>query len=248
MNVIEINVKELRILEKTYSSFVLLIYANWSKSLNNTKVLNLLNEIKLSCKVIFCLRFVEDCDEMNQHIFEGLKINSLPCIYLYDESASTTSYSMVESWNQKRITFSNHENPVIVDGNDNGLLSELIDYFRQNSIGTLFIAGDKSSVGKSSICLAILSTLLQLGFESQKLAYIKPVTQCEADQLVTRYCDDKGIACRGIGPVVFYKGFTRAFLNRETESSEDLIAHAVAAVNHISDGKSFVLVDGVGVS
>lgn len=31
-------------------------------------------------------------------------------------------------------------------------------------------------------------------------------------QLVTKWCDAKGIANRGLGPVIFYKGFTREFL------------------------------------
>lgn len=61
-------------------------------------------------------------------------------------------------------------------------------------------------VGKSSTCLGLLGTLLrQPGLSSSDLAYIKPATQCEKPQLVTDWCEANGIACRGIGPVVFYK-------------------------------------------
>jgi hypothetical protein len=38
---------------------------------------------------------------------------------------------------------------------------------------TLFISGDKSSVGKSSICLAILASLVRLGADPSTIAYIK---------------------------------------------------------------------------
>lgn len=38
---------------------------------------------------------------------------------------------------------------------------------------TLFVSGDKSSVGKSSICLAILASLVRLGVDPSLIAYIK---------------------------------------------------------------------------
>lgn len=60
-------------------------------------------------------------------------------------------------------------------------------------------------VGKSSTCLGLLGALLKHGLSSSELAYIKPATQCEKPQLVTEWCEKRGVACRGIGPVVFYK-------------------------------------------
>jgi hypothetical protein len=50
----------------------------------------------------------------------------------------------------------------------------------------------------------------------------------------------------GIGPVVFYPGFTRSFLEGEQGTSQSLIASAVEAVQRLSMGKKVVLVDGVG--
>jgi hypothetical protein len=74
---------------------------------------------------------------------------------------------------------------------------------------TLFISGDRSSVGKSTTCLAIIAALVKLGVDPNAIAYIKPVTQCESEQPITRYCNKVGIVNQGIGPIVFYKGFTR---------------------------------------
>lgn len=129
-------------------------------------------------------------------------------------------------------------------------VSPLRAWFDQDNVDdsplVAFIAGDKSQVGKSSVCLGLLASLVRAGVNPSSLAYIKPVTQCEGEQLVTKYCSRLGIACRGIGPVVFYQGFTRAFLQNETESSAVLLDRAVRAVHDISRGKRFVLVDGVG--
>lgn len=112
----------------------------------------------------------------------------------------------------------------------------------------IFIAGDRSSVGKSSVCLGLLGTLIEyFGYEPNQLAYIKPATQCEATQLVQKYCDKIGIECRPIGPLVYYKGFTRAFLAGETgETSESLLQQCGNAVDQIAYAKQIVFVDGVG--
>lgn len=110
----------------------------------------------------------------------------------------------------------------------------------------IFVAGDRSSVGKSSVCLGILASLVAMGYAPASLAYIKPATQCEAPQLVQTYCDKIGIPCVPVGPVVYYKGFTRAFLAGETESSGELLASAAAAVDELSQGKRVIMIDGVG--
>jgi hypothetical protein len=110
----------------------------------------------------------------------------------------------------------------------------------------LFLSGDRSSVGKSSTCLSLLAALVGLGVDPALLAYIKPVTQCEAEQPVSVYCEAAGIAHVGVGPVVFYKGFTRAYLKGETEPAPVLVASAARAVHALAVGKRFVLVDGVG--
>ncbi|CAM9186153.1 unnamed protein product, partial [Phaeothamnion confervicola] len=110
----------------------------------------------------------------------------------------------------------------------------------------LFVSGDRSQVGKSSICLGLLGALVRHGFPPSSLAYIKPATQCEAEQPVAVWCRRAGIACVGVGPIVFYPGFTREFLKGSVGTSADLLAEAVAAVHRVSRGRRLVVVDGVG--
>jgi hypothetical protein len=119
-----------------------------------------------------------------------------------------------------------------------------------NELATrIFIAGDRSQVGKSSICLGLLGTLLNSGkYQPQDLAYIKPATQCEQTQLVEEYCKLKGIsACIPIGPIVYYKGFTRAFVKGDVgETSEQLLQKASNAVDKLAVNKKVIIIDGVG--
>ena len=90
--------------------------------------------------------------------------------------------------------------------------------------------------------------MLKSRYEPSDLAYIKPATQCEAVQLVEEFCKHKGIdSCVPIGPIVYYKGFTRSFLKGETgETSEDLLRKATEAVDALAVGKKVVIIDGVG--
>ena len=94
--------------------------------------------------------------------------------------------------------------------------------------------------------LGILGSLIAMGYGPASIAYIKPATQCEAPQLVQTYCDKLGISCVPVGPIVYYKGFTRAFLAGETESSSELLASAAAAVDKLAQGKRVIMIDGVG--
>lgn len=125
-----------------------------------------------------------------------------------------------------------------------------INNHRTNELATrIFIAGDRSQVGKSSICLGLLGTLLNSGrYKPEDLAYIKPATQCEQTQLVEEYCKYKGItACVPVGPIVYYKGFTRAFLKGEVgETSAQLLQKASDAINKLAVNKKVVIIDGVG--
>ena len=111
----------------------------------------------------------------------------------------------------------------------------------------IFVAGDKSQVGKSSTCLGLVGALHErLGVRARHLAYIKPATQCEGVQLISEYCAARGIACEGIGPVVFFSGFTRSFLAGEQGTSEELLRRIQDAVRALGRGKKVVIVDGVG--
>lgn len=126
------------------------------------------------------------------------------------------------------------------------------------NFGMLYISGDKSAVGKSTTCLALLASLLAIKipdkhgdsvslFKPEDLAYIKPATQCEADTTVAKYCRLMSIECIPIGPVVYYKGFTRSFLNGTSEYTQsEYIQQIVEVMDNLKKNKKLVIVDGVG--
>jgi len=110
----------------------------------------------------------------------------------------------------------------------------------------IFVAGDRMSVGKTSVCLGLLGNFISIGYSPKRLAYIKPATQDESPQLVQRYCEKMGIDCVPIGPIIYYRGFTRAFLAGQTMSSDDMLSKVQHAVDTLSHEKDVVVVDGVG--
>lgn len=116
---------------------------------------------------------------------------------------------------------------------------------RQEQAFRIFIGGDRSQVGKSSCCLGLLAALCRR-YGANQVAYIKPATQCETPQLVTKYCASNGIACVGIGPIVYYSGFTRAFIAGETPNSADMLAEVRAACDRLGAGRTWLVIDGVG--
>ena len=63
----------------------------------------------------------------------------------------------------------------------------------QQACARIFVAGDRSQVGKSTACLGILGGLLRCGLRPEEVAYIKPATQCESGQLVASFCVANGI-------------------------------------------------------
>lgn len=112
----------------------------------------------------------------------------------------------------------------------------------------VFVAGWGSGAGKSTVCALLLHLLLKRGFAPQELSYIKPVTQCEAETDVVRYCAQRGIAHRGVGPVVFRSGFTKEVLAAQDYLSrrDALLCEVIESVREISFGRKWVIVDGVG--
>ncbi|CAI5718124.1 unnamed protein product [Peronospora destructor] len=110
----------------------------------------------------------------------------------------------------------------------------------------IFVSGDRAQVGKSTVCLGLVGALLRSGYAASDVAYIKPATQCEKPQLVTKFCRQQGVTCCDVGPILFYKGFTREFLKGETETSVELLEKAKTKVEEVGRGKKVVVVDGVG--
>lgn len=112
----------------------------------------------------------------------------------------------------------------------------------------LFVAGAQTHVGKTSVCLALLAALRKAGLQPQELAYIKPATQCEAPDLLSKWCESTGVehVAGKEAPLVFYSGFTRSFLANEQGTAEDWRKRIAAHVDRLAEGRRVVVVDGVG--
>jgi len=106
--------------------------------------------------------------------------------------------------------------------------------------------GSGSGAGKSTVCLGILAQLLVSGVAPNQLAYIKPVTQCIAQQTVARFCAQTKIAYIDIGSLVFKTGFSKDYIDGLTKHSDELLADVLALILGIGKDKSVVIVDGVG--
>jgi len=112
----------------------------------------------------------------------------------------------------------------------------------------LFVAGAVTHVGKTTVCLSILAALRKAGLKACELAYIKPATQCEAPDLLSKWCMAEGIeyVSGENAPLVFYQGFTRSFLSGEQGSSADWLRKISLRVDSLCEGRRVVVVDGVG--
>ncbi|MES1911009.1 MAG: hypothetical protein MHM6MM_003513 [Cercozoa sp. M6MM] len=113
----------------------------------------------------------------------------------------------------------------------------------------VMVMGDRSGVGKSTVTLAVLQALLT-EYDASEVAYIKPCTQCVTPTRVTRFCCSKKIKCRGIGPVVFHRGYShRAIAQLEDESNDGWthrMTEVVDSIRQVGRDKKVVLIDGVG--
>ena len=111
----------------------------------------------------------------------------------------------------------------------------------------IFVAGAGSHCGKSTVCLGVLAHCVGR-YGAACVAYIKPATQDERPDTVARWCAARGVACvaGGACPIVYYAGFTRAFLDGRAGTSGEWLDGAEAAVADIGRGKRIVVIDGVG--
>jgi len=112
----------------------------------------------------------------------------------------------------------------------------------------LFVAGAVTHVGKTSVCLSILASLRKAGLKASELAYIKPATQCEEVDLLSKWCMMEGVehVAGEHAPLVFYQGFTRSFLAGEQGTSADWLRKISLRVDSLCEGRRVVIVDGVG--
>jgi dethiobiotin synthetase len=110
----------------------------------------------------------------------------------------------------------------------------------------LYIMGSGSGAGKSTVCMGILAQLVTVGYAPSELAYIKPMTQCTDQQAVTQFCERMNISHRGIGELVYRKGFTRDFIDGLTKDSTELKEDVLSTIADIGANKKMVLIDGIG--
>jgi len=244
---------------------VLMEYASWNSVAKCQQVSSLLKECAkasmdgLDCNLFFISAQVDSTEESLSHFIgdDGFEkrnqtVQSLPCV----------SVVMLNNENEGavKIRVDDLSSTTIMTGNQTILeraVRKTIDKMAGSyHIGVpasvaekplrIFIAGDRSSVGKSSVCLGMIGSLLRKGYQPEDLAYIKPATQSESTQMIQLFCEKHCISCVPIGPIVYYRGFTRAFLAGETLASHELLDQAGKAVDRVSRGKKVVLVDGVG--
>mmetsp|Transcript_3699 Transcript_3699/g.5730 ORF Transcript_3699/g.5730 Transcript_3699/m.5730 type:complete len:486 (-) Transcript_3699:274-1731(-) len=185
----------------------------------------------------------EYCDEAEEFIV-SLGASSLPALAVFCNGQLVNVLSEKETPLEDSLRLISMQDLICNSSSNKTSLTNLIR--ARNAPLLLFISGDRSSVGKSTFCLYLLAALLRQGLNPDDVAYIKPITQCEAEQPVVKFCNFMGVRCRGIGPVVFYKGFTRAYLEGTTDTSQEMLQQVRESVEEIGRGRRVVLVDGVG--
>ena len=79
------------------------------------------------------------------------------------------------------------------NGQVEGLTRLLASMFQGGGQLRLHVAGSVSHCGKTTVCLGILGGLVRAGVPPERILYIKPATQCEAPDLLKRWCEAKGI-------------------------------------------------------
>lgn len=123
---------------------------------------------------------------------------------------------------------------------------KFLDIFFDWMASVLFVCGSLRNCGKTSVSLGLLSYLLgEMKLNPEQIGYIKPCTQCINPTIVWKFCQEFGIECVGIGPVVFYPGFTAEFIDGE-HKAENLLNQISDAVEKLKKNRKIVIVDGVG--
>ncbi len=224
---------------------VVIFLASWTKDKTIISLTKLLADLNATNPELILYKCYLNSPECEDYVIENLSLKSLPTIALFEQSKLVEITNDFYIFKDKFLSYIQnfHVKPEI---------NPIRVLFQSNTMGLyeepmfLFISGDRSSVGKSTVSLAIIESLVKLGVPPSTIAYIKPVTQCEAVQPITLFCQRFSIQTEVVSPLVFYKGFTRAFLNNEMGSSNNLIHEIKNAIKKVSKGKKLVIIDGVG--
>lgn len=186
----------------TASHDICVVYfdSSWARKTSlthSTELLRVLQDNKVSRIYHIANEF---CDDMEGFVI-GKGGKTLPCVAVYSSGklvhfSDSDNLSAVEAAIQKPPKTTEKSLPNI---------ASLVRNSSSSNPVRLFISGDRSSVGKSTCCLFLLASLVEAGVKPEDLAYIKPITQCEAEQPVVKFCTQKGIANRGIGGFLLHK-------------------------------------------
>ena len=104
---------------------------------------------------------------------------------------------------------------------------------------------DHRSKVSDSLCIRIFEIIFFQGYDASELAYIKPCTQCVSVQMITKFCESKGIKQVSLGPVVYKRGYTYDAIDEINGTNEERMEAVLKSVLDIGKGKKVVVVDGV---
>ena len=256
MQVTQLSLSDAFAVAQLQSRVIVIFYANWQpKALE--KLVSRIHQFPAHKVQELIAVQSSGSDDVESYVIEVLHATALPCIAVFERSEPThvgTSWESIiqylysgehdPSWRHFRSDVNYISLLLNQSLGSTNLASIAVDEI-QDCI-QIFISGDRSSVGKSTMSLLLLASLVSLGVSPTSLAYIKPVTQCEAVQPVTHYCQAISIATVEVSPIIFYQGFTRAFLAGETETAPQMLSRIRNIVRSLSVGKKLVVIDGVG--
>lgn len=189
VQIIPLRVNQIRLVVDLHSTTFIYFDALWNEKCvaSRRRILDIL--IHYGVRTLFHVDINNDPDA-EDYVINTLAASKLPALVYFQEKSTpfnvTWGIDQIVAFLgntqsvQKILPFVN----IFVNARAN---VDTIHHLFQDNVGTLFIAGDKSSVGKSTSCLCILSSLIRIGIPADSMAYIKPVTQCEAEQPITRY-------------------------------------------------------------
>lgn len=195
MNMVTVSTAQLRALCNLQCHTLVILEASWLLG-RQDYTQQLLSKLDLSFNIYRLV--VNGSDDAENFAVDELQVRDLPSFAVFGSNGRLKYLSTVQELLFQGIsTIRDILSETISAGNINTLyrslecspISEILctmDVVVRPSY--VFISGDRASVGKSSICLTVLGSLINMGVSPDSLAYIKPVTQCEAEQLVSKYC------------------------------------------------------------
>ncbi|NQT32355.1 MAG: AAA family ATPase, partial [Candidatus Omnitrophica bacterium] len=114
----------------------------------------------------------------------------------------------------------------------------------------IFIAATRQNVGKTTISLGLIATLLK---RFKKIGFIKPVGQrylvegghkVDEDSVLIEQIFKFDLALHDMSPVAVEKGYTERFLDGKGGKDPEL--KIKEAFSHIAEGKDLVIIEGTG--